>query len=50
MIHFLIPIRVSCKGKATRNKPGASKIVEGMWVHVNQTVIERGRHLLEEEY
>ena len=49
MIHFL-HIRASCKGKTTRNKPSASKTVEGMWV--NQTVIpvDRGRHWLEEEY
>ena len=30
-------IRASCKGKTARNKPSASKTVEGIWV--NQTVI-----------
>lgn len=38
---FLLPIRASCNEKVARNKPGASKTVEGMWV--NQTVIEWGQ-------
>ena len=37
MIQFLLLIRTSSKGKATRNKASASKIREGMWE--NQTVL-----------
>ena len=48
MTQGLLPIRTSCKGKATRNEPSARKIKEGTSMWTINLIVEAITYQLEE--